>query len=72
MTRYDYAVLAFYFGFMLVISWVFRRFITNEVVRCATDTNNVTTCITNRPWSGITDSSNQVSGYSARGNVGIA
>ena len=48
-----------------------RRFITNEVVRCATDTNNVTTCITNRPWSGITDSSNQVSGYSARGNVGI-
>jgi SSS family solute:Na+ symporter len=29
MTPYDYAVLAFYFGFMLVISWVFRRFITN-------------------------------------------
>ena len=29
MTVYDYAVLAFYFAFMLVISWVFRRFITN-------------------------------------------
>lgn len=29
MTPYDYAVLAFYFAFMLVISWVFRRFITN-------------------------------------------
>lgn len=29
MTPYDHAVLAFYFGFMLVISWVFRRFITN-------------------------------------------
>ncbi len=29
MTPYDYAVLAFYFGFMLAISWVFRRFVTN-------------------------------------------
>ena len=29
MTPYDYAVLAFYFVFMLVVSWVFRRFITN-------------------------------------------
>lgn len=29
MTPYDHAVLAFYFVFMLVISWVFRRFITN-------------------------------------------
>jgi Na+/proline symporter len=29
MTPYDYAVLAFYFVFMLVISWVFRRFVTN-------------------------------------------
>lgn len=29
MTSFDYAVLAFYFVFMLVISWVFRRFITN-------------------------------------------
>jgi Na+/proline symporter len=29
MTHYDHAVLAFYFAFMLVVSWVFRRFITN-------------------------------------------
>jgi Na+/proline symporter len=29
MNHFDYAVLAFYFVFMLVISWVFRRFITN-------------------------------------------
>jgi SSS family solute:Na+ symporter len=29
MTRYDYAVLVFYFGYMLAISWVFRRFINN-------------------------------------------
>lgn len=29
MTVYDYAVLIFYFGFMLAISWVFRRFVTN-------------------------------------------
>jgi solute:Na+ symporter, SSS family len=29
MTHYDYAVLAFYFLFMLAVSWVFRRFVTN-------------------------------------------
>ena len=29
MTRYDYAVLVFYFGYMLAISWVFRKFVTN-------------------------------------------
>jgi SSS family solute:Na+ symporter len=29
MTHYDYAVLVFYFFFMLAISWVFRRFVTN-------------------------------------------
>jgi len=29
MTSYDYAVLVFYFGYMLAISWVFRRFVTN-------------------------------------------
>ena len=29
MTPYDYAVLAFYCGFMLTISWVFRRFVHN-------------------------------------------
>jgi len=29
MSHYDYAVLAFYFVFMLAISWAFRRFVTN-------------------------------------------
>ena len=29
MTPYDYAVLVFYFVYMLAISWVFRRFVTN-------------------------------------------
>jgi len=29
MTRYDYAVLVFYLGFMVTISWVFRRFVTS-------------------------------------------
>ncbi len=29
MTPYDYAVIGFYFAFMLGISWVFRRFVTN-------------------------------------------
>ena len=29
MTHYDYAVLVFYFVYMLAISWVFRRFVTN-------------------------------------------
>ncbi len=29
MSPYDHAIIAFYFIFMLVISWVFRRFITN-------------------------------------------
>ncbi|AOS44206.1 Sodium/glucose cotransporter [Lacunisphaera limnophila] len=29
MTRFDYAVLVFYFGYMLAISWVFRKFVTN-------------------------------------------
>jgi len=29
MTPVDYAVLIFYFGYMLAISWVFRRFVTN-------------------------------------------
>lgn len=29
MTRYDYAVLVFYFIYMLAISWVFRRFVTD-------------------------------------------
>jgi solute:Na+ symporter, SSS family len=29
MTPYDYAALAFYFVYLLVISWVFRRFVKN-------------------------------------------
>ncbi len=29
MTPFDYAVLVFYFAFMVAISWVFRRFVTN-------------------------------------------
>jgi Na+/proline symporter len=29
MTPYDYAVLAFYFVYLLVVSWVFRRFVRN-------------------------------------------
>lgn len=29
MTSYDYAVLVFYFCYMLAISWVFRKFVTN-------------------------------------------
>jgi len=29
MTRYDYLVIAFYFAYMLAISWVFRRFVPN-------------------------------------------
>lgn len=29
MTVYDYAVLIFYFVYMLAISWVFRKFVTN-------------------------------------------
>jgi SSS family solute:Na+ symporter len=29
MTPFDYAVLVFYFGYMLAISWVFRKFVTN-------------------------------------------
>ncbi|MEO7597753.1 MAG: transporter [Opitutus sp.] len=29
MTSFDYAVLVFYFGYMLAISWVFRRFVVN-------------------------------------------
>jgi solute:Na+ symporter, SSS family len=29
MTKFDYAVLAFYFAYMLAISWFFRRFVHN-------------------------------------------
>ncbi len=29
MTRFDYTVLVFYFAYMVAISWVFRKFVTN-------------------------------------------
>src|SRR5581483_8856049 len=29
MTTFDFAVLVFYFGYMLTVSWVFRRFVHN-------------------------------------------
>ena len=29
MSRFDYAVLVFYFAYMVAISWVFRRFVAN-------------------------------------------
>jgi subtilisin-like proprotein convertase family protein len=43
------------------------RDITNETWICSA-TNN---CVTNQPWFPSTDSSNQVAGFSGRGNVGI-
>ena len=45
------------------------RFITNEVSR-GCDSNGVN-CQTSTPWLGNTDSDDQVSSYSSRGNVGI-
>ncbi len=50
------------------------RHITNEVYRCVTITNLTSTnvvCNTNTPWAGMTDTNNQVSPFSSRGNVGI-
>ncbi len=50
------------------------RFITNEVVRCSTQITATSTnviCVTNRPWYGRTDTNNEVSSYSSRGNVGV-
>ncbi|HMJ90976.1 MAG TPA: S8 family serine peptidase, partial [Candidatus Acidoferrum sp.] len=43
------------------------RQITNLVWKC--DTNGE--CVTNMPWFPPTDNSNQVAGFSSRGNVGI-
>lgn len=45
------------------------RFITNETWTCTT--NGPPDCQTNTPWLGLTDATNQVAGFSARGNVGI-
>ena len=56
------------------------RFISNRVARaCQTVeevdingiTNLITVCETNMPWWGMTETNNQVSPYSSRGNVGI-
>jgi subtilisin-like proprotein convertase family protein len=51
------------------------RNITNVVVVNCTTTivggTNVTTCQTNTPWALMTDASDQVAGYSSRGNVGV-
>jgi hypothetical protein len=43
------------------------REITNQSVVCDATFG----CVTNQPWFASTDSSNQVAGFSARGNVGI-
>ncbi len=29
MTRYDYAVIGFYFAYIITVSWLFRRFVSN-------------------------------------------
>jgi len=42
------------------------RNITNETYSCSGGV-----CTTNQPWNSSTDSSNQVAGFSSRGNVGI-
>jgi subtilisin-like proprotein convertase family protein len=46
------------------------RFITNLTWMCQTISGS-TVCTTNMPWFGSTDSTNQVAGFSGRGNVGI-
>jgi subtilisin-like proprotein convertase family protein len=45
------------------------RNITNDVTVCDVCTGD--NCTTNKPWLGMTDSSNQVARFSSRGNVGI-
>ena len=46
------------------------RSITNEAWQCSTlDSTNL--CVTNQPWLGLTDASNEVAAFSSRGNVGI-
>ena len=45
------------------------RGITNDVTQC--DDCVANSCSTNKPWLGMTDSSNEVASFSARGNVGI-
>jgi subtilisin-like proprotein convertase family protein len=43
------------------------RDVTNQTVIC----DPIFGCITNQPWLPSTDSSNQITGFSGRGNVGI-
>jgi len=47
------------------------RDITNQVWKCTglNGTNN--SCITNQPWLGMTDSTNEVAAFSSRGPVGV-
>jgi len=50
------------------------RNITNDTWICRnvdTGTNIMNICFTNKPWVGLTDSSNQVASFSSRGNVGV-
>ncbi len=46
------------------------RNITNNVSKCSTF-GDTTTCTTNQPWLGLTDTSEQIASFSSRGNVGI-
>ena len=46
------------------------RNVTNKVWKCST-VSGTNACVTNQPWLGMTDSSDQVAAFSSRGNVGI-
>src|SRR5207245_1547553 len=46
------------------------RFINAKVPVCTT-VDNTNSCVTNMPWLGMTDTSDEVASFSARGNVGI-
>jgi subtilisin-like proprotein convertase family protein len=46
------------------------RWIANPTWSCSTN-SSIVTCQTNTPWLLLTDSSNQVAGFSSRGNVGL-
>ncbi|PYI80075.1 MAG: hypothetical protein DME26_22295, partial [Verrucomicrobia bacterium] len=48
------------------------RGITNVVlINCMTNNGTNVVCQTNKPWAGMTDSSDQVAAFSSRGNVGV-
>lgn len=46
------------------------RAITNEVWQCSI-VYGTNLCQTNQPWLGMTDTNNEVAGFSGRGNVGV-